>query len=71
MLHDFKISFYVNLHVDKLFEKRKRVVYFVTMDVIVWRDDRRETVVKENDGGGWSSDDVVLLTGRRQKWRRD
>jgi hypothetical protein len=25
MLWGFKISFYVNLHVDKLFKKRKRV----------------------------------------------
>jgi hypothetical protein len=25
MLQNFKISFYVNLHIDKIFEKRKRV----------------------------------------------
>jgi hypothetical protein len=50
----------VNLYVDKLFEKRKRVGYFVTVGVIVWRDDVREIAVKGNDGGGWSSDGVML-----------
>jgi hypothetical protein len=56
----------VNLYVDKLFEKRKRVSYFVTVGVIVWRDDGREIAVKGNDGGGWSSDGVMLWLGRRQ-----
>jgi hypothetical protein len=35
------------------------------MDIVVWKDDRCETVVKENDGDEWSSDDVVLLLARR------
>jgi hypothetical protein len=30
------------------------------MDVVVWRDDGRETTVKENDDGGWSFDGVLL-----------
>jgi hypothetical protein len=33
---------------------------FITVGVIVWKDDGCETAVKENDGGGWSSDGVIL-----------
>jgi hypothetical protein len=33
---------------------------FVTMDVIVLRDNVHKTMVKENDSGGWSSNDVML-----------
>jgi hypothetical protein len=51
MLLDFKISFYMNSHVDKL---------FVTVGVVVRRDDEHGTMVKENDSSGWSSDAVVL-----------
>jgi hypothetical protein len=43
-----------------MFGKRKRMSQFVTVGVVVWRDDRRGTEVKGNDGGGWSSDGVVL-----------
>jgi hypothetical protein len=50
----------MNSHVDKLFGKQKGISYFITVGVIVRRDDRRGTVVKGNDGGGWSSDGVVL-----------
>jgi hypothetical protein len=57
ILQDFKISFYVNSHVDKL---------FITMSVVVRRDGDCETTVKGNDGGGWSSDGVVLWLVRRQ-----
>jgi hypothetical protein len=57
ILQDFKISFYVNSHVDKL---------FVTMSVVVRRDGECGTTVKGNDGGGWSSDGVVLWLVRRQ-----
>jgi hypothetical protein len=53
----------VNLHVVKLFKTWKRVSYFITVGVIVRRDDRRGTEVKENDGGGWSSDVVVFWQG--------
>jgi hypothetical protein len=66
MLQHLKISFYVNSHVDKLFRKQKRVGYFVTVGVIVWRDDGRKTTVKGNNDGGWSSDDMVLWLGRTQ-----
>jgi hypothetical protein len=66
MLRDFKISFYMNSHADNMFGKWKRVGYFITMGVIVRRDDDRGTTVKENGGGGWSSDGVVLWLGRRQ-----
>jgi hypothetical protein len=65
MLRDFKISFYVNSHDDKMFGKRKRVGYFVTVGVIMRRDDGRWTAVKGNDGDGWSSDGVMLWLGRR------
>jgi hypothetical protein len=54
-----RISF-TNSHVDKLFGKQKGIGYFITVGVIVRRDDGRGTVVKRNDGGGWSSDGVVL-----------
>jgi hypothetical protein len=53
ILQDFKISFYVNSHVDKLFRKWKRVGKFVIVGVIVQRDDERETAVKGNDNGWW------------------
>jgi hypothetical protein len=39
---------------------------FVTVCVIVWRDDGCGMVVKGNNSGRWSSDDVVLWLGRRQ-----
>ncbi len=65
MLYDFKISFYVNSYVDKIFEKLKRVDQFITVGVIVWRDNERKTAVKENDNGRWSSDDMVLWLERR------
>jgi hypothetical protein len=60
MVQHFKISFYVNSHTDKLFEKQNRIGQFVTVGVVIWRDDGRKTAVKGNTGGGWSSDDVVL-----------
>jgi hypothetical protein len=60
MLCDFKISFYVNLYVDMLFRKGKRVDQFVIVGVVVWRNDEHETMVKKNDDDGCSSDDVVL-----------
>jgi hypothetical protein len=49
-LWDFKISFYMNSYADKLFEKQKRVCYFITMGVIVRSDDGHGTTVKGNDG---------------------
>jgi hypothetical protein len=49
----------------KLFGKRKRVDQFITVGVIVWRDNERKTAVKENDDSRWSSDDVVLWLERR------
>jgi hypothetical protein len=45
MLHDFKIYFYVNSYADKLFGKRKRVGYFVTMCLVVCRYDGCGTAV--------------------------
>jgi hypothetical protein len=33
---------------------------FITVGVIVWKDDECEIAMKENDGGGWSSDGVIL-----------
>jgi hypothetical protein len=66
MLRDFKISFYVNPHADKLFGKQKRVSWFVIVGVIVRRDNRCETAIKGNDDNRWSSDGVVLWLGRRQ-----
>jgi hypothetical protein len=51
MLRNFKIYFYMNSHVDKL---------FINVGVIVWRDDECGTMVKGNDGDGWSFDGVVL-----------
>jgi hypothetical protein len=56
----------VNSHVDKLFGKRKRIDYFITVCVVMWRDDEHKTAVKENNGDGWSSDGVVLWLGWRQ-----
>jgi hypothetical protein len=56
----------VNSHADKLFGKQNRVGWFITVGVVVRRDDGRDTEVKGNDGGTWSSDGVVLRLGRRQ-----
>jgi hypothetical protein len=42
------------------------MAYFITVGVIVQRDNVRETTVKENDGSGWSSNDVVLWLVRRK-----
>jgi hypothetical protein len=39
---------------------------FVTVGVIVWRDDGHGTTVKGNDDSGWSFDGVVLWIVRRQ-----
>jgi hypothetical protein len=36
----------MNSHVDKLFRKRQRVDQFVTVDVVVQRDNGHETTVK-------------------------
>jgi hypothetical protein len=47
-------------------EAKKRVSKFVTVGVVVWRDNRLEIVVEENDSGQWSSDSMVLWLGRRQ-----
>jgi hypothetical protein len=66
MLWHFKLSFYVNSHVEKVFGKRKRVGQFVIVGIVVRRDDGHETVVKENNSDGWSSDGVVLWLERRQ-----
>jgi hypothetical protein len=66
MLSNFKISFYMNSHVDKLFGKRKRVDYFITVNIVVWSDDGHGTTVKENYDSGWSSDGVALWLERRQ-----
>jgi hypothetical protein len=62
----FKISFYVNLHDNKLFNKWKRVGYFITVDVIVCKNDRYKIMVKGDDGDGWSSNSMVLWVVRRQ-----
>jgi hypothetical protein len=40
----------VNSYVDKLFKKHKRGGLFVTVSVIVQRDNECEAVVKRNDG---------------------
>jgi hypothetical protein len=56
----------VNSHADKLFRKQKRVGYFVTMGIIVLRDNEHKTAVKGNDDGGWSFDGLVLWLNRRQ-----
>jgi hypothetical protein len=66
MLRDFKIFFYMNSYIDKLFLKRKRVGYFIIVRVVVRRDNEHETTVKGNDNDEWSSDGVVLWLGRRQ-----
>jgi hypothetical protein len=42
------------------------VDWFITMSVVVRRDDGCGTAVKGNDDGEWSSDEVVLWLGRRQ-----
>jgi hypothetical protein len=60
MLQYFKISFYANSHVDKLFGERKRVGYFIIIGVVMRRDDARGMMVKGNDDGKCSSDDVML-----------
>jgi hypothetical protein len=49
-----------------LFGKRKRIGWFVTVGVVVRRDDGRGTMVKGNGGCGWSSDGMVLWIGTRQ-----
>jgi hypothetical protein len=55
----------MNLYVDKLFGKRKRIGYFITVEVVVRRDDGRGTIVKGNYGNGWSSNGVVFWLWRR------
>jgi hypothetical protein len=50
----------MNSHVDKLSGKKNRIDKFITVGVVVRRDDGRKTAVKQNDGGGQSSDGVVL-----------
>jgi hypothetical protein len=50
----------MNSHVDKLSGKKNRIGKFITVGVVVQRDDGRKTTVKRNDGGGRSSDGVVL-----------
>jgi hypothetical protein len=42
------------------------VDWFITMSVVVRRDDGCGTAVKGNDDDEWSSDEVVLWLGRRQ-----
>jgi hypothetical protein len=42
------------------------VDWFITMSVVVRRDDGCGTAVKGNDDGEWSSDEVVLWLGRRK-----
>jgi hypothetical protein len=54
MLWDFKKYFYVNSHTDK------RVGYFITMGVIVRRDDESGIAVKGNNDSEWSSSSMVL-----------
>jgi hypothetical protein len=66
MLQIFKIFFYMDSHVDKLFGKQHKVVYFITISVIVWRDNECKIVVKWNDGGRWSFDGLMLWLVRRQ-----
>jgi hypothetical protein len=56
----------VNSHADKLFRKWKRADWFITMSVVVQRDDGHETTVKMNDDGRWSSDGMMLWLVRRQ-----
>jgi hypothetical protein len=60
MLRHFKIFLYMNSHVDKLSGKKNRSGKFITVGVVVQRDNGRKTAVKRNDGGGRSSDGVVL-----------
>jgi hypothetical protein len=62
---NFKISFYMNSRVDKLSGKRKRVGKFITVGVVVHRDDEHGMTVQGNDGG-WNSDGVMLWLGRIQ-----
>jgi hypothetical protein len=50
----------MNSHVDKLSGKKNRIGMFITVGVVVQRDDGRKTAVKRNDSGGRSSDGVVL-----------
>jgi hypothetical protein len=40
--------------------------YFITVGVVVRRDNGRGMVVKGNDVSGWSFDGVVLWPGRMQ-----
>jgi hypothetical protein len=39
---------------------------FITMSIVVRRDDGHGKTVKGNDGDRWSSDGLVLQLGRRQ-----
>jgi hypothetical protein len=57
---NFKISFYVNSHTNKLFKKQKKVSYFIIICVIIQMDDRHGITVKGNNNSGWSSGDVML-----------
>jgi hypothetical protein len=52
MLRDFKISFYVHLHADKLFGSERASASSSPWGVVVRRDDEHRTAVKENNGGG-------------------
>jgi hypothetical protein len=56
----------MNSYVVKMFDKRKRVDQFITVGVVVWRDDECGTVVKENNSDRWSFDDMVHWLGTRQ-----
>jgi hypothetical protein len=57
MVRYFKISFYINSHVER---SKKQVDKFITVSVVVRRDNRHEIVVKENDNAGWSCDGMML-----------
>jgi hypothetical protein len=63
----------MNSHIDKLFEKRRRVGYFIIVGVVVRKDDGHERVVKRNDSGKWSSDGIVLWLGggKMEMWLND
>jgi hypothetical protein len=56
----------INCYVDKLLGKRKRVGWFITIDVVVCRDNGCVTTVKGNNDDEWSSDGVVRWLGRKQ-----
>jgi hypothetical protein len=56
----------VNSHVNKLLKnRRKMVVQFITVGVIVQRDDEREKMVTKNNDDGWSFDSVLLWLAMR------